>query len=98
MEKEEESKMFLENLTKLEKNLWNSKVAIVGVDHAMDDMYAEDRNDVLEVKSRFNKGHMGSLKSFIDRMDTHPREGVVMAFVSDLGEDWVLKNLGYEVC
>ena len=61
-------------------------------------MYAEDRNDVLEVKSRFNKGHMGSLKSFIDRMDTHPREGVVMAFVSDLGEDWVLKNLGYEVC
>jgi|TARA_Y100000385_G_scaffold138269_1_gene143637 hypothetical protein len=98
MEKEEESKMFLENLTKLEKNLWNSHVEFVGVDHDMAEMYAEDRNDVLEVKSRFNKGHMGSLKSFIDRMDTHPREGVVMAFVSDLGEDWVLKNLGYEVC
>ena len=89
--------MFLENLTKLEKNLWNSHVEFVGVDHGMAEMYAEDRNDALEVKSRFNKGHMGSLKSFIDRMDTHPREGVVMAFVSDLGEDWVLKNLGYEV-
>jgi len=40
---------------------------------------------------------MGSLRHFIDRMDTHPREGVVMAFAADLGEDWVLENLGYEV-
>jgi len=40
---------------------------------------------------------MGSLKSFIDRMDTHPREGVVVALAADLGKDWVLENLGYEV-
>jgi hypothetical protein len=30
-------------------------------------------------------------------MDTHPREGVVLALAADLGEDWVLENLGYEV-
>ena len=40
---------------------------------------------------------MGSLKSFIDRMDTHPREGVVLALAADLGSDWVAKNLGWEV-
>lgn len=89
--------MFLENLTKLEKNLWNSHVEFMGVDNDMAEMYAEDRNDVIEVKERFNRGHMGSLRTFIDHMDTHPREGVVMAFAADLGEDWVLKNLGYEV-
>ena len=59
--------MFLENLTKLEKNLWNSHVEFMGVDHDMAEMYAEDRNDVIEVKDRFNRGHMGSLRTFIDR-------------------------------
>ena len=89
--------MFLENLTKLEKNLWNSHVEFMGVDHDMAEMYAQDRNDVIEVKELYRRGIMPTLRTFIDRMDTHPREGVVMAFAADLGEDWVLENLGYEV-
>jgi len=89
--------MFLENLTKLEKGLWNLHVEMMGVDNDMSEMYAQDRNDVIEVKDRFNRGHMGSLKSFIDRMDTHPREGVVVALAADLGEDWVEENLGWSV-
>ena len=89
--------MFLENLTKLEKNLWKSHVEFVGVDHDMAEMYAEDRNDVIKVKDLYRIGIMPTLREFIDRMDTHPREGVVLAFAADLGEDWVLKNLGYEV-
>ena len=89
--------MFLENLTKLEKSLWNSHVEFMGVDNGMAEMYAQDRNDVIEVKERFNRGHMGSLKTFIDRMDTHPREGVVVALAMDLGEDWVEENLGWSV-
>jgi len=89
--------MFLENLTKLEKGLWNLHVEMMGVDNDMAEMYAQDRNDVIEVKDRFNRGHMGSLKSFIDRMDTHPREGVVVALAADLGEDWVEENLGWSV-
>ena len=89
--------MFLENLYKLEKSLWNSHVEFMGVDNDMAEMYAADRNDVIEVKDRFNRGHMGSLKTFIDRMDTHPREGVVMALAADLGEDWVEENLGWSV-
>jgi len=97
MKKAEEQKMFLKNLTKLEQNLWKSHVEFMGVDNDMAEMYAEDRNDVIEAKYRYKRGHMGSLRHFIDRMDTHPREGVVMAFAADLGEDWVLENLGYEV-
>lgn len=89
--------MFLENLYKLEKSLWNSHVEMMGVDNDMAEMYAADRNDVIEVKERFNRGHMGSLKTFIDRMDTHPREGVVVALAADLGEDWVEENLGWSV-
>tara|TARA_Y100000114_G_scaffold157148_1_gene187421 strand:+ start:1123 stop:1395 length:273 start_codon:yes stop_codon:yes gene_type:complete len=89
--------MFLENLTKLENDLWKNHVEFVGVDHDMAEMYAEDRNDVIEVKDRFNRGHMGSLRTFIERMDTCIREGVVMALAADLGSDWVAKNLGWEV-
>ena len=89
--------MFLQNLYKLEKSLWNSHVEMMGVDNDMAEMYAADRNDVIEVKERFNRGHMGSLKTFIDRMDTHPREGVVVALAADLGEDWVEENLGWSV-
>jgi len=89
--------MFLENLTKLEKGLWNLHVEMMGVDNDMAEMYAADRNDVIEVKERFNRGHMGSLKTFIDGMDTHPREGVVLALAADLGEDWVEENLGWSV-
>jgi len=89
--------MFLKNLTKLEKNLWKSHVEFVGVDDDMAEMYAEDRNDVIKVKDLYRIGIMPTLREFIDRMDTHPREGVVMAFAADLGEDWVLENLGYEV-
>jgi hypothetical protein len=89
--------MFLENLNKLERSLWNSYVEFVGRDDDMAEMYAADRNDVLDVKAFYFAGLLNELKVKIDRMDTHPREGVVCAFAEDLGEDWVFENLGYEV-
>jgi len=89
--------MFLENLTKLEKNLWKEIVAYEGVDKEMQNFVAQDRNDVIEAKQLFNAGEFARLKDHIDYMDTYPREGVVMAFVADLGEGWVFENLGYTV-
>lgn len=89
--------MFLENLYKLEKNLWNEMVSYEGVDKEMAEFTAMDRNDVITAKELYKAGEYEMLKGHIDYLDTYIREGVVMAFVADLGEGWVRETLGYTV-
>ena len=87
----------LKNLYKLEKNLWNEMVSYEGVDKEMAEFTAMDRNDVITAKELYNAGEYEMLKGHIDYLDTYIREGVVMAFVADLGADWVEANLGWNV-
>ena len=87
----------LKNLYKLERNLWNEMVAYEGVDKEMAEFTAMDRNDVITAKELYNAGEFEMLKGHIDYLDTFIREGVVMAFVEDLGADWVEANLGWRV-
>jgi len=89
--------MFLENLTKLEKNLWKEIVAYEGVDKEMQNFVAQDRNDVIDCKQLFQTGKINALINKINNLDTYIREGIVVAFSKDLGEEWVLNALGYEV-
>jgi len=89
--------MFLENLTKLEKNLWKEIVAYEGVDKEMQNFVAQDRNDVIDCKHLFQTGKINALINKINNLDTYIREGIVVAFSKDLGEEWVLNALGYEV-
>ena len=89
--------MFLENLYKLEKSLWNSHVEFMGVDNDLAEMYAEDRNDVIRCKELFQVGKLNQLNNKLNHLDTHIREGIVVAFAKDLGEEWVMNALGYEV-
>ena len=87
----------LKNLYKLERNLWNEMVAYEGVDKKMAEFTAMERNDVITAKELYNAGEYEMLKGHIDYLDTFIREGVVMAFVADLGSDWVENNLGWSV-
>ena len=89
--------MFLENLYKLEKTLWNEMVSYEGVDKEMAEFTAADRNDVITAKDLYKAGEYEMLKGHIDYLDTYIREGVVMAFIADLGADWVEANLGWSV-
>jgi len=89
--------MFLENLYKLEKSLWNEMVSYEGVDKEMAEFTAADRNDVITAKDLYKAGEYEMLKGHIDYLDTYIREGVVMAFIADLGADWVEANLGWSV-
>ena len=88
---------FLENIVELEKNLWKEIVEYEGVDKEMQNFVAMDRNDVIEAKTLYQKGEYEMLKGHIDYLDTFIREGVVVAFAKDLGEEWVKNVLGYEV-
>jgi hypothetical protein len=88
---------FLENVVALEQSLMQDVIEYEGVDQGMANMYAQDRNDVIEAKNLHNAGDIASLSNHIYYLDTSIREGIVVAFAKDLGKDWVLKNLGYEV-
>ena len=88
---------FLENVVNLEKGLMQDVIDHEGVDQEMANFYAQDRNDVIEAKSLYFAGKADEFRTHIDRLDTFIREGIVIAFAKDLGNDWVLNNLGYEV-
>ena len=88
---------FLKNVVELENNLMQDVIHFEGVDNGLANMYAQDRNDVQEAKKLYLAEDIPGLKAHIDRLDTSIREGVVMAFVNDLGNDWVATNLGWEV-
>ena len=88
---------FLENVVALEKDLMQDVIANEGIDKEMANFYAQDRNDVIEAKDLHNAGKIAELSTHIDRLDTFLREGIVVAFAKDLGNDWVAENLGYEV-
>ena len=89
---------FLENVVALEKNLMQDVIEFEGVDQGMANMYAQDRNDVIKAKHLYNTCQVAELSKHIDYLDTSIREGVVIAFAKDLGDEWVAKNLGYQVC
>lgn len=88
---------FLKNVVALEASLMQDVIANEGVDRDMANMYAQDRNDVIEAKSLYFADKANEFRTHIDRLDTSIREAIVIAFAEDLGSDWVLKNLGYEV-
>ena len=88
---------FLENVVNLESSLMQNVIEFEGVDQEMANMYAQDRNDVIEAKSLYFADKANEFRTHIDRLDTSIREGIVIAFAQDLGEKWVLNNLGYEV-
>jgi len=88
---------FLKNVVELERSLMQDIIANEGIDREMANFYAQDRNDVIEAKSLYFAGKIEELRTHIERLDTYIREGVVMAFVADLGNDWVEENLGWSV-
>ena len=88
---------FLENVVKLESDLMQDVIHFEGRDKDMANMYAQDRNDVIKAKDLHNAGKIAELAKHINYLDTSIREGIVIAFAKDLGNDWVSENLGWSV-
>lgn len=88
---------FLKNVVALEASLMQDVIAHEGVDNEMANFYAQDRNDVIRCKELFQAGKINQLNNKLNHLDTYIREGIVVAFAQDLGEEWVKNALGYEV-
>lgn len=67
-------------------------------DKDMAEMYMDDHRDVLKAIRLFRLHDGEGLAEFCDRMDTAPREQLILAFAEDCGKDFVEAYLGYEVC
>ena len=88
---------FLKNVVEMENSLMQDVIANEGIDKEMANFYAQDRNDVIEAKDLHNAGKIAELADHINSLDTIIREGLVVAFAKDLGNDWVMENLGWSV-
>ena len=81
----------------LARSYWNEHVRELGVDNEMSEMYAADRNDVMDVKALYIAGLYEEMKTKVDYLDTIVREAVVIAMAKDAGIGFVYDTLGYDV-
>jgi len=84
-------------LNKLAKSFWNDHVSYLGNDDEMAEWAAQDRNDVLDVKSFLIAGDTKAMAAKIEELDTCMREAIVIAMIDDMGKDFVLETTGYYV-
>jgi len=69
-------------------------------DPDMAKMYADDHSTIQSVARYLETGALEDIRraaDIIDRMDTSPREEIVIACGMDFGADWVADNLGWDI-
>lgn len=66
-------------------------------DKDMAECYFEDWKDFSEISKLLKAGSINAAANRIVKMDTAPREEIVIAVAKDKGNDWVAENLGWEV-
>ena len=69
-------------------------------DPDMAKMYADDHSTIQSVARYLETGALEDIRraaDIIDRMDTAPREEIVIACGMDFGADWVADNLGWNI-
>ena len=69
-------------------------------DPDMAKMYADDHSTIQSVARYLETGDLEDVRraaEIIDRMDTAPREEIVIAIGKDFGAEWVEQYLGWEI-
>ena len=87
----------MQNIKKLIGDTFRAYQSNVVADPDMAKMYADDHSTIQEVARHIEAGDINRASTIIDRMDTAPREDIVIACGMDFGPEWVYDNLGYNV-
>lgn len=69
-------------------------------DPDMAKMYADDHSTIQSVARYLETGDLEDVRraaAIIDRMDTAPREEIVIAIGKDFGAEWVQQYLGWDI-
>ena len=86
----------MKNLNALIKDLKDNAKTDWAIQEDMASMYIEDANDATTV-GKLLKSNIDEAAKFINLLDTSIREGIVIAVAKDMGNDWVMENLGWDV-
>ena len=86
----------MKNLNALIKDLKENAKSDWAFQEEMTDMYIQDANDATTV-GKLLKSNIDEVAKFINLLDTSIREGIVIAVAKDMGNDWVMENLGWDV-
>ena len=92
--------MQITNIKNLIGNTFRDYQANMVADPDMAKMYAEDHSTIQTVARYLETGDLEDIKrasTIIDRMDTAPREEIIVACGMDFGPAWVEENLGYDI-
>ena len=93
----ETQKFWLETPLNAVKKLMDQTFSYAQSSERLADMYMEDLEDLKKAVTLFRNSDCEGLSEFVSRMDTSPREKLVEAFYFDCGEEFVERNLGYEM-
>ena len=61
------------------------------------DLYEDDLSDFQCISTFLNMEDYNGVLAKLDNMDTEPREAMIVAMISDLGQRFVAKTFGYGV-
>ena len=86
----------MKNLNALIKSLKENAKSDWAIREDMASMYIQDANDATTV-GKLLKSNIDEAAKFISLLDTSIREGIVIAVAKDMGNDWVMENLGWDV-
>lgn len=86
----------MKNLNALIKSLKQNAKSDWAIREDMASMYIQDANDATTV-GKLLKSNIDEVAKFINLLDTSIREGIVIAVAKDMGNDWVMENLGWDV-
>ena len=86
----------MKNLNALIKSLKENAKSDWAIREDMASMYIQDANDATTI-GKLLKSNIDEVAKFINLLDTSIREGIVIAVAKDMGNDWVMENLGWDV-
>ena len=87
----------MQNIKNLIGDTFRDYQANAVADPDMAKMYADDHSDIQTVARHLEAGDIKQAAAFINRMDTAPREEVIIACGMDFGPEWVSENLGWDI-
>jgi len=92
--------MQITNIKNLIGNTFRAYAENAVADRDLAEMYADDHSTFQTVARYLESGDKEDIRRaafVIDRMDTSPREDIVVACGMDFGPDWVREHLGWDI-
>ena len=85
----------MKNTNKLLKDLIADSKSDWAIKEDMADMYKQDAQDYESILTFIESDNLSGAKKLLEYMDTLPREHAIITIAEDLGNKWVLENLGW---